>query len=110
MKPADAPVEWFMAGTESDHHPEIIAVANDRIVYPPDGTMIALDPDIPDHLQKVGFVAKVRNKEKTRWLLNDLPLEDQGQTILWTPKPGKYLLAIANSENKIVDSVQFEVR
>ena len=111
-KPAggDHRPEWFMAGTQPDHHQATLIQTNHRIVYPPSGTIIALDPDIPDRLQKVSFVAQTGEANPTRWTLNDHLMEDRGPTILWTPKTGKYLLAITNEQNIIVDSVQFEVK
>lgn len=102
--------EWFMAGTEPDHHLSGISSESLRIVYPPSGTVIALDPDIPGHLQKVSFVAKTGKEESLRWLLNDRALEDRGSTILWTPKPGRHVLAITDQQHKTVDRVQFEVK
>ncbi|MEN6467814.1 MAG: penicillin-binding protein 1C [Smithella sp.] len=102
--------EWFMAGTEPDPRQEVAAQRNHRIIYPPSGTIIALDPDIPDHLQKVGFVAQTGSGEPMRWVLNEKLLADKGQTVLWTPKTGKHVLTITNQQNMMVDSVQFEVR
>jgi penicillin-binding protein 1C len=102
--------EWFIAGTEPDRHQATIVQGNHRIIYPPSGTTIALDPDIPGHLQKVSFVSQTDKEMPTRWMLNEQLLENQGQTILWTPKTGKYVLAIINGQNKIVDSVHFEVK
>ena len=87
-----------------------IVQGNHRIIYPPSGTIIALDPDIPDHLQKVGFVSQASEIMPIRWMLNDQLLENGRQTILWTPQPGKHVLAIINEQNKIVDQVNFEVR
>ena len=102
--------EWFMAGTQPDRPLATIAQINHRIVYPPSGTMIALDPDIPGHLQKVSFVSQASEEMPTRWILNERLLENRGHTILWTPQTGKYGLSIINRQDKIVDSVQFEVK
>jgi penicillin-binding protein 1C len=101
--------EWFIVGTEPNHVQETLIPANHRIIYPPSGTIIALDPDIPDHLQRIGFIAKTDGKP-VRWIVNEILMDDEGPTLLWTPKPGKHLLAITNQQNNIVDSVQFEVR
>lgn len=102
--------EWFMAGTQPNRSLTNIVQGNHRIVYPPSGTIIALDPDIPGHLHKVSFVSQVSEETPIRWQLNERLLENQGQTVLWSPKTGKYVLAIINRQNKIVDSVQFEVK
>jgi len=102
--------EWFIAGTEPDHRQAASTQGTCRIIYPPAGAVIAIDPDIPDHLQKVSFVAQTDDKTPMHWLLNDRLLEDRGQTILWTPQLGRHVLALACGQNKIVDWVQFEVK
>jgi hypothetical protein len=38
------------------------------------------------------------------------PIEGAGKTIPWTPEAGKYSLAIADGDEKILDYVYFEVR
>ena len=38
------------------------------------------------------------------------PMEGAGKTIPWTPAAGKYSLAIADQDEKILDYVYFEVR
>ena len=38
------------------------------------------------------------------------PMETVGKTIPWTPKAGKYFLALADEEEKILDYIYFEVR
>ncbi|MEE9910927.1 MAG: penicillin-binding protein 1C [Deltaproteobacteria bacterium] len=102
--------EWFIAGTQPDHGAAASVTGARRIIYPPSGAVIALDPDIPGHLQKVGFVAQSDGQPPSRWVLNDRLLADQGPTILWTPKAGRHVLALTDEENKIVDSVEFEVK
>jgi penicillin-binding protein 1C len=101
--------EWFIRGTEPNSKDRRISQFNSRIVYPPSGTVIALDPDIPFDLQKVFFVSQTGEND-LRWILNDLPMEAVGKTIPWIPKAGKYSLAIADGDEKILDYVYFEVR
>lgn len=109
MASSDRP-EWFIAGTGPENR-ETASVRKDcRILYPPAETLIALDPDIPSHLQKVSFVAQTATGTSMRWVLDDLPLPDQGETILWAPKPGRHVLALGCGQNKIADSVEFEVK
>lgn len=102
--------EWFISGTEPHHAVPRIAQQNQRIIYPPSGAILALDPDIPPSLQKVFFSAQTHEGGSLRWMLNDSLLEASGKSVPWTPKAGKYLLAIVNHENKIIDVVKFEVR
>jgi penicillin-binding protein 1C len=101
--------EWFIRGTEPDSKDQKIGQFNPRIVYPPSGTVIALDPDIPPELQKIFFISQT-NESGIRWLLNGIPMEATGKTIPWTPRAGKYFLALADREEKILDYIYFEVR
>jgi penicillin-binding protein 1C len=101
--------EWFIPGTEPNSKNQKIGQFNHRIVYPPSGTMIALDPDIPAELQKIFFIAQTSEND-FQWVLNDAPMEAVGKTIPWTPKTGKYSLAIAEKGGKILDYICFEVR
>ena len=101
--------EWFIRGTEPTSRDQRIGSFNPRIIYPPSGTVIALDPDIPFDLQKVFFISQTGEND-LRWVLNGLPMEAAGKTIAWTPKAGKYSLAIADWDEKILDYVYFEVR
>jgi penicillin-binding protein 1C len=101
--------EWFIRGTEPNSKNQRIGPSNPRIVYPPSGAVIALDPDIPIELQKIFFISQT-SENNFQWILNGAPLEPIGRTIPWTPKAGKYFLAIADGEEKILDYVYFEVR
>ncbi|HUL31874.1 MAG TPA: penicillin-binding protein 1C, partial [Thermodesulfobacteriota bacterium] len=101
--------EWFIRGTEPNSQDQRTGQLNPKILYPPSGTVIAVDPDIPPELQKVFFVAQVP-QDNFQWVLNGDPLEMTGRTVPWTPKAGKYSLAIADRDEKILDYVYFEVR
>ena len=101
--------EWFIRGTEPHSQSQKTGQFNPRILYPPSGTVMAIDPDIPTELQKVFFVSQV-HEDDLQWVLNGSALEKTGRTIPWTPKAGKYSLAIANKDGKILDYVYFEVR
>jgi hypothetical protein len=71
--------------------------------------VIGLDPDIPPELQKIFFIAQA-GESSFRWVLNGQPMEGAGKTIPWAPEAGKYSLAIAGGDEKILDYVYFEVR
>ena len=101
--------EWFIRGTEPNSQNQRTGQFNPRIIYPPSGTVIAVDPDIPPELQKVFFVCQV-HEDDFQWVLNGSALKMTGRTIPWIPKAGKYHLAIANKDEKILDYVYFEVR
>lgn len=101
--------EVFEEGTELVSIERETAHENARIVYPVNGTIIALDPDIPEENQFVFFEAHVSNQH-FQWTLNMNSIGPADKAVLWKPKDGKYLLAILDAQNNIVDSVQFEVR
>jgi len=101
--------ELFIRGTEVSEilvKPTLPAVA--RIVYPGEGTIIALDPDIPADAQRLRFQAS--NAEASlRWRLDDVPLEAAAEA-LWKPVPGRHRLALVDAAGRELDRVQFEVR
>lgn len=101
--------EWFIRGTEPTMKEQKTGQFNDRILYPPSGTIIALDPDIPSELQKIFFLSQ-SNGEKVRWELNGKVLEGSGKTQAWSPNAGRFHLALLDKKGKVIDSVQFEVR
>ena len=101
--------EWFIRGTEPSTQNQRAGQFNPKIIYPPSGTVIAIDPDIPPELQKVFFVCQV-HEDDFQWVLNGSPWERTGGMVPWIPKAGKYHLAIADKDEKILDYVYFEVR
>jgi len=101
--------ELFLAGTEL---PRVIykgssAAMQARIVYPADGQIVALDPDIPPQLQRVRFRVEGGGREALHWRLNDQPMPADG---LWAPAPGRWELRLADANGNVLDSVRFEVR
>lgn len=102
--------ELFIKGTEPVTKVQTVKQYNEKIVYPPLGTIIAMDPDIPQDLQKVFFIAQVPEDEGLKWRLNELEIESTGKTAEWSPHIGKYNLELKDSRGKIIDSVKFEVR
>jgi penicillin-binding protein 1C len=101
--------EWFMQGTEPAATLDLAGRTFQRIQYPAPGTIITLDPDIPESQQRVLFSAKERAKDQ-RWILNGKTLGSAGGSVAWKPKTGKYRLALVDREGKVLDSVSFEVR
>jgi len=75
------------------------------IVYPGQGEVIAVDPDIPSELQRVRFEA-VGASADAQWRLNGEPVADA----LWRPRPGKWVLLLQNPAGRKLDEVSFEVR
>jgi len=101
--------EWFLQGTEPNEKERRVGQLNQRIIYPPSGTIIALDPDIPPDLQRVFFIAQPQGKG-LRWVLNDHAIMEGEDHHLWTPQAGAYTLSLVDEKGRIVDTVQFEVR
>jgi penicillin-binding protein 1C len=101
--------KWFIRGTEPVQPEAKEASPQQRILYPPVGTVIALDPDIPPELQKVFFVLQTAQKG-VNWVLNGRPLPSAGKATPWNPQPGRYQLSLQDGEGNPIDSVRFEVR
>ncbi len=108
--------ELFIAGTEPvDVHSTGLRLSTDsgkfyaRIVYPADGTIIALDPDIPEDHHKVFFDARPATAGY-EWILNNEKLGVSGASVAWKPKKGKYVLSLTDGHGLIIDSVEFQVR
>ncbi len=101
--------EWFLRGTEPIIVEAIDERAGTRIVYPPAGSLLAVDPDIPDDSQMVLFEASSA-RENMRWVLNGKPLPEEGRIVRWALAPGKHRLVLQDSAKKELDAVEFEVR
>ena len=101
--------EWFIQGTEPVHLDAPGVSPHQRILYPPPGTVIALDPDIPRELQKMFFVLQTPQKG-LHWVLNDRSWPSSGKATSWSPQAGKYHLVLKDAEGRLIDSVLFEVR
>jgi len=103
--------EWFLAGTETRE----VALADDaraapRIVSPPDGAILALDPDIPLANQRVLLAARsgVPGHELR---LDGAPVGPASSPRPWLPTPGRHVLSLGVAGDAgVVDSVSFEVR
>jgi penicillin-binding protein 1C len=106
--------ELFLAGTEPSAT-EANAAKDDswlmpRIAYPPAGTVIVLDPDIPEENQIVFFEAENAGNKAVSWKLDGelLPSGEEGRR--WAPRPGRHDLALVDGAGKSQDTVSFEVR
>ena len=102
--------EWFIRGTE----PVAIVKRNTlhakpRITYPADETLISIDPEIPDDLQRVPFQYQPETKQY-QWVLNDEKTGVSGHRFLWKPERGKFRLSIMDADSHILDTVEFAVK
>ena len=101
--------EWFIAGTEQDLFelpPAARAEAAPRITAPADGTIIALDPDIPPRHQRVRFEAEGTGLQ---WRMDGKPFA-HGGSAQWLPWPGRHLVELVDARGKVVDQLRLEVR
>jgi penicillin-binding protein 1C len=104
-----ARAEWFRAGTEPVTMMTEPAAAQPRIVAPVGGTIIALDPDIPDGRQRVPFEARdvIRGQ---RWLLDGAVVGEAAEFVLWQPTPGRHRLSVIGGDGRVLDTITFLVR
>ncbi|MES2349004.1 MAG: penicillin-binding transpeptidase domain-containing protein, partial [Pseudomonadota bacterium] len=101
--------EWFIAGTESP----VIAVVQDtqrapKILYPGDASIIAIDPDIPDAIQRVFFQAQAGRG--LHWRLDGADLGQAGADYAWRPVAGQHQLALIDANAEVVATTRFHVR
>jgi penicillin-binding protein 1C len=103
--------EWFIMGSE----PVVNVALNMRhekpsIVYPAGGSIIAIDPDIPEEHQCVSFQAQPERRSFA-WFLNDRSIsQGMKSTLLWKPERGSHRLTIKDKKDRVLDSVTFIVR
>lgn len=100
--------EWFLNGTETEEVTITASHAKARIIYPSDGTIIALDPDIPAENHAIFFEAT--KDHEFDWYLNEEKIADAAHYVRWKPERGTYTLSIVGNDGKIVDTVEFNVR
>lgn len=102
--------EYFVAGTEIDVvAAKAAGTVRAGIAYPGNGSIIALDPDIPDRVQRVRFVAAPQLQGQ-RWQLDGETVGAPDQPVLWAPQPGRHDLVLVNAGGEEQDRVRFEVR
>ncbi len=104
-----ARLEWFLAGTEPRVAEPVLAATPPRILAPADGTLIALDPDIPSARQRLIFEAQT-NGAAVEWLLDGAKLGPAASVVPWDPAPGVHRLSLLDEDERPLDTVAFEVR
>ena len=104
--------EWFVRGTEpasTQIAERETSSAGARIVMPTDGTIIALDPDIPAAHQRVqlksGDVAQAGC-----WAVNDEHLGCSAAPMAWSPAAGNAVIKLMDADGKALDRVTVVVR
>ncbi|MFM9921823.1 penicillin-binding protein 1C [Variovorax sp. H27-G14] len=102
--------EWFLQGTEQPLFALDTGMASDaafaRITAPSDGTIIAVDPDIPPLRQRVRFESEGRG---VQWRIDGKHFA-RGNTAQWLPWPGRHVIELVDATGKVVDQRRIEVR
>ncbi|MEJ8849766.1 transglycosylase domain-containing protein [Variovorax rhizosphaerae] len=101
--------EWFLAGTEQALfaiEPLASGMASARITAPADGTILALDPDIPPERQRVRFEATGR---AVRWRMDGKPFSREN-SVQWLPWPGRHVVQLTDAQGTVLDEIRLEVR
>ena len=112
FEPAIEPArdECFLAGTEQ----EVVRISraeemSARITEPADGTVVAIDPEIPFSRQAILFKAR-GDVAGLRWFLDGEVLAESAAPLFWHPKPGSHELILAADKGSVTDRVRLEVR
>ncbi|NLA52067.1 MAG: penicillin-binding protein 1C [Alcaligenaceae bacterium] len=110
--------EYFLSGTEmkqvvalvSENYTEAIRI---KIQAPVDGTILALDPDIPSHAQKLYLQANIQSTDPRagfiNWYINDIEIAN-GVSNLWSPNRGTHRITLKDENAKVLDEVVISVR
>ncbi len=102
--------EWFLAGTQvAEITPAVRSAPRARLASPANGSLIALDPDIPLDRQHV-LVRAEPASGRLHLRLNHQDLGSAAQPRFWTPLPGDHLLELIDADGHALDSVSFTVR
>ena len=117
--------EWFIAGTEQPlfametiaarARPAGVAGTFDskdgnpaRITAPTQGTILALDPDIPPRNQRVNFESDGAGPD-VQWRIDGKAFA-RGPSAQWLPWPGRHTIELADARGQVLDTIQLEVR
>jgi penicillin-binding protein 1C len=99
--------EWFIAGTEQALQrasAQLDAPQRFGITSPRDGSVFAIDPDMPGAVQRITFEG-----EHGTWVLDGKRL-GAAQRLAWAPWPGRHELALLARDGSTLQTVRFEVR
>ncbi|OJA43033.1 penicillin-binding protein 1C [Burkholderia ubonensis] len=109
--------EWFLAGTAVDAIRLAAPVTAGKdgprapltIGAPTDGTIFAIDPDIPPKNQRIWFERTAGHAAKFSWRL-DGKVIGRANRVAWMPWPGRHRLELVDARGNVADAIGFEVR
>ncbi|MBL8328966.1 MAG: penicillin-binding protein 1C [Rubrivivax sp.] len=100
--------ELFLAGTEIALVQPTAQISHRAqrfgITHPRDGSLLALDPDIPPAAQRL-----VLEGESGTWLVNGRRV-GQGPRASWAPWPGRHVVSLVGADGRERQRVRIEVR
>jgi penicillin-binding protein 1C len=101
--------EYFLKGSEfsSIETVKFEETHTPSILYPFDGMVVAIDPDIPIANQLI-ILKSDGDKNLVRWQLNGKELENTNSYL--TPSKGHHTLTLLTKRGKISDKIQFFVK
>jgi penicillin-binding protein 1C len=102
-------VEWFIRDTEPVSSRAVLNEDKPRIESPAEGSIIAIDPDIPSALQRVSFEAG-DGAAGARWILDGRERCAASAPCMWQPIAGTHTLALVRASGGTIDQVTFKVR
>ena len=82
-----------------------------RITRPQDGTILALDPDIPPHNQRLLLQADAggADPQTLHWWIGPREI-GRGAQAQWLPWPGRYVIQLRDARGAVQDERRIEVR
>jgi penicillin-binding protein 1C len=106
-----ANAEWFLAGTEPVGLATSTrsAAAPRRIIAPPDGAVLVLDPDIPDTRERTWIEATPRDPQTT-FAIDGRAIGSAAAPLLWPLARGRHELTLVAADGARLDAVSFVVR
>ncbi len=108
--PEEERMEWFLRGTEPVRSRQAAARGRcPRIRFPASGTIVALDPDIPEDRQVLYLEARDGGAGDT-FVLDGAPVGSPDRPVPWRPVAGKHTLVLVNGAGAVVDNIAFSVR
>jgi penicillin-binding protein 1C len=100
---------WVMAGTAPAPVAATKARAPRRILAPQDGSVLALDPDIPDGRERTLLEAEPRDAALAL-VLDGRTVGNAAGPVLWSLARGRHELALVDARGERIDAVGFVVR